>query len=192
MWQHQQREAEENPAMAEAKLVEGPSGLVPEGDGWFVVNVREAAWFRNRAFGASALFQEHSRSPQLGVNLGVLEPGKPNCLYHEESEQEAFLVLSGECVLIVEGEERRLQAWDFFHCPAGTKHVFVGAGEEPCAILFVGARSADGETAYVPNDAARRYGASVGRETHDPGEAYAGYPGYEPAPTPTGMPWSLS
>jgi uncharacterized cupin superfamily protein len=176
--------------MKEAKLVEGPSRLMPEGDGWFVVNIRDAAWFRNEAFGASALFQEPSRSPQLGVNIGVLEPGKPNCLYHAESEQEAFLVLSGECSLIVEGEERRLTAWDFFHCPAWTKHVIIGSGDEPCVILFIGARRSDGEVVYLVDETARRHGASTEHETGDPAEAYAGYPGYEPTPSPPGMPWS--
>jgi uncharacterized cupin superfamily protein len=176
--------------MTEAKLVEGPSGLLPQGDGWFVVNVRDAAWFRNSAFGASALFQEPSRSPQLGLNVGVLEPGKPNCLYHAESEQEAFLVLCGECLLIVEGEERRVAAWDFFHCPAWTKHVFVGSGDEPCVILFVGARRPDREVVYLVDETARRHGASAERETGDPAEAYEAYPPYEPAPSPPGMPWS--
>ena len=173
----------------EAKLVERGTGLEAEGAGWFVVNVRDSAWYRNPAFGASTLFQPTNRSPQLGVNLGVLEPGKPNCLYHGESEQEAFLVLSGECLLIVEGEERRLRAWDFFHCPPWTRHVFVGAGEEPCAILFIGARRPGGEVVYSVDDVAAKHGASVEEETGDPNVAYAPFPGYESAPRPSGMPW---
>src|SRR6266487_1320965 len=156
----------------EAKLVDIGSGLAPEGDGWYVVNVRDAAWFRNEAFGSSALFRPTGCSPQLGVNIGVLEPGKPNCLYHEESEQEAFLVLAGECLLIVEGEERRLRAWDFFHCPPGTKHVFIGSGDAPCAIVFIGARRSGGWGTYRVDEVARRYGASADRETTDPTEAY--------------------
>ena len=174
----------------EAKLVETASGLEPEGDGWFVVNVRDAAWYRNAAFGASALFQPEERSPQLGVNIGVLEPGKPNCLYHGESEQEAFLVLSGECVLVVEGEERRLRAWDYVHCPPWTRHVFVGAGDGPCAILCIGARRPEGEVVYAVDEAAATYGASVERETTSPAEAYAGSPGYEPQRLDhAGLPW---
>jgi uncharacterized cupin superfamily protein len=173
----------------EAKLVDIGSGLAPDGDGWFVVNVRDAAWFKNDAFGYSTLFQEHDRSPQLGVNLGVLEHGHPNCLYHSESGQEAFLVLSGECLLIVEGEERPLKAWDFFHCPPGTRHVFVGAGEEPCAILFIGARRPDEELLYPADEVAAKHGASAKEDTPRASEAYAGYPEYEPSPRPTGMPW---
>ena len=173
----------------EANLVDIGSGLVPEGDGWFVVNVRDAAWFKNDRLGVSTLYQDPPRSPELGVNLGVLQPGKPNCLYHAESVQEAFLVLAGECLLIVEGEERRLRAWDFFHCPAGTKHVFVGA-QEPCVVLFIGARRPDSTVVFPVDEAARRHGAGVEKETSDFEEAYAGYPGFEPAPGPPGMPWS--
>jgi uncharacterized cupin superfamily protein len=174
----------------EAKLVDIGSGLAPEGDGWFVVNLRDTAWFKNEAFGASALFQELDRSPQLGVNVGVLEPGKPNCLYHAESTQEAFLVLSGECILIVEGEERRLKAWDFFHCPPWTRHVFVGAGDRPCTIVFIGARRPDGEVLYAADDVARKHGASAKEDTPSAAEAYAGYPGYEPKPLDhSGLPW---
>ena len=44
-------------------------------------------------------------------------------MYHWEEDQEDFLVLAGEAVLIVEGEERPLRAWDFVHCPPKAKHV---------------------------------------------------------------------
>jgi uncharacterized cupin superfamily protein len=176
--------------MPEAKLVDIGSGLAADGDGWYVVNLRDAAWFHNAAFGSSALFQEPSRAPQLGVNIGVLEPGKPNCLYHEESEQEAFLVLAGECVLVVDGEERTLRAWDFFHCPPGTRHVFVGAGDEPCAVVFIGARREEGTVLYPRDEVAARHGASAAEDATDPSVAYAGFPDYEPAPSPPGMPWN--
>ena len=91
-------------------------------------------------FGAYTRFEGEARFPQIGINIGVLEPGQPACMYHGEDDQEDFLVLSGECLLLIEGEERRLEAWDFVHCPAWTEHVFVGAGDGPCAILAVGAR----------------------------------------------------
>jgi len=118
---------------------------------------------------------EHWEAPfrQLGIRLTVLEPSQPNALYHSESQQEAFLVLSGECRLLVEGEERVLRAWDFFHCPAGTEHVFVGAGDEPCVILMCGARTEDEQVHYPVSEAAARYGASVSEETTDPEQAYA-------------------
>jgi mannose-6-phosphate isomerase-like protein (cupin superfamily) len=172
----------------EAKLVERFGGLSPDGPGWFVVNLRDAAWFRNESFGTSALFQPPEIMPHLGINIGVLEPGKANCLYHRESNQEAFLVLSGECILIVEGEERRLRAWDFFHSPPGTAHVFVGAGDEPCTILFIGARLPDEDLMYEVDDVAAKYGASVEEATPDPAVAYAKFASYEPAARPPG-PW---
>src|SRR4051812_10387679 len=107
----------------EAPLVHAQSGLVPAGDGWFVVNVRDAAWLLNDAFGARCVFEadvpvvrgsdlDVHRFPQLGITLAVLEPGRPSGLYHAESSQEDFLVLAGECVAVVEGEERSLRTWD--------------------------------------------------------------------------------
>ena len=155
----------------EAKLEQTESGLVPRGDGWFVVNAREARWL-NGDFGAYTRFEGEARFKQLGINIGVLDPGQPACLYHGEDEQEDFLVLSGECLLLIEGEERRLRAWDFVHCPAWTEHVFVGAGDGPCAILAVGSRTG-GDVVYPESELAQRYGAGAERETRDPKEAYA-------------------
>lgn len=157
----------------EARLVETDGGLVPEDDGWFVVNAREARWHRQPAFGTSCGFEGDERFEQFGINIQVLDPGQPNCLYHRENLQEDFLVLSGECLLLVEGEERRLGPWDFVHCPPWTDHVFVGAGDGPCAILMVGARDPDEEVVYPVSELARRYGASAEKETPDPREAYA-------------------
>jgi uncharacterized cupin superfamily protein len=112
---------------------------------------------------------------ELGIRLHVLPPGQPNGLYHSENKQEDFLVLSGECLLLVEGEERRLRAWDFVHTPAGTEHIFVGAGDGPCAILMVGARSGEEwKVRYPVSEFASRHGASVDEETSDPDQAYAG------------------
>ena len=144
--------------------------------GWFVVNVRDTAWQRHEVFGAGCGF-ESREAPfrQLGINISVVQPGEPLCLYHRESNQEDFLVLFGECRLLVEGEERPLHAWDFFHCPPGMDHVFVGAGDGPCAILAVGARSEDEEIVYPVSELAARYGASVEVETPSPKEAYARY-----------------
>jgi uncharacterized cupin superfamily protein len=158
----------------EAQLEDPGSGLVPAGAGWFVVNVRDAEWRTSKTFGSGCVFEsEKSWFTQLGFNLSVLQPGEPNCLYHTESQQEAFLVLSGECKLLVNGEERLLQPWDFFHCPAGTEHVFVGAGDGPCVILMTGARTEDEQLFYPASELAARYGASAEEDTHDPKQAYS-------------------
>jgi uncharacterized cupin superfamily protein len=158
----------------EAQLEDSGAGLAPAADGWFVVNVRDAEWWTSKTFGSGVVFEsEDSEFPQFGINLSVLQPGEPNCLYHSESQEEAFLVLSGECKLLVDGEERLLRPWDFFHCPPGTEHVFVGAGERPCVILMVGARSKDEQLLYPVSELAARYGASADEETPDPRQAYA-------------------
>jgi uncharacterized cupin superfamily protein len=156
----------------EARLGDGEHGKVPEGEGWFVVNARQARWLDDGEMGVYTKFEGDARFPLVGINLAVLEPGQPNCMYHGEDEQEDFLVLSGECLLLIEGEERRLRAWDFVHCPAWTEHVFVGAGDGPCAILMIGTRQAD-DVVYPLNELALRHGAGVERETRSAQEAYA-------------------
>ncbi len=144
---------------------------------WFTVNVRDTPWRTHDTFGSACRFESPEvEFPQLGINLRVLRPGQPNCLYHSESLQEDFLVLHGECLLLVEGEERRLGPWDFVHCPPGTEHVFVGAGDGPCVILMVGARDPDERLLYPVSELAARYGASAETETTSPEEAYARFP----------------
>jgi uncharacterized cupin superfamily protein len=158
----------------EAPLRRTDAGLVPEGEGWFVVNARDALW-KEGAFGSYTRFEGDARFPQLGINIGVLHPGQAACMYHREEDQEDFLVLSGECLLLVEGEERPLRAWDFVHCPPWTEHVFVGAGSGPCAILAVGGRSGTG-VVYPRAEVALRHGAGVEQETTSGEEAYASFP----------------
>jgi uncharacterized cupin superfamily protein len=155
----------------EARLTQTPNGKVPEGDGWFVLNAREAPWLVGD-FGAYTRFEGDDRFPDLGLNIGVLQPGQPACYYHGEDNQEDFLVLDGECLLLIEDQERRLKAWDFVHCPPWTKHVFVGAGDGPCAVLAVGTH-AGAQTLYPVSELAQRHGAGVTTETRDPSEAYA-------------------
>lgn len=159
----------------EAPLEETASGLAPAGRGWFVVNVEDTAWIASGDFGAACRF-ETPEVPfaEIGFNIRVLQPGQPNCLYHAESPEEHFLVLYGECLLLVEEEERPLRAWDFVHCPPHTRHVFVGAGEGPCAILMVGTRDPDETIVYPVSEVARRHGAGVDTETDSPEVAYAG------------------
>jgi len=141
----------------------------------FIVNVAAARALTHPVAGTYVPFEpEGERFPEFGFNIHVLEPGQPNGKYHSENAQEDFLVLAGECLLILEGEERHLRAWDFVHCPAGTEHIFVGAGDGPCAILMVGTRRGDDEVLdYPPNEIAARFGASVAVRTSSAQEAYA-------------------
>jgi quercetin dioxygenase-like cupin family protein len=169
----------------EAKLEDVGSGLAPLSPGWFVVNVGEAAWIRNDAFGGRCVFESSRRvlaerpdaEPQqfdeTGFTLAVLEPGKPTGMYHAESTQEDFLVLAGECLLVIEEQERQLRAWDFVHCPSGTRHIFVGTGDGPCVIFMTGARHDGDSILYPRSDVARAHGAGVETETPKPSEAYA-------------------
>ena len=167
--------------MSEAPLKDFGSGLAPAGDGWFVVNARDAQWLTSeggdkRPSGSECPFETGEFGfRELGFRLHVLEPGEPNGLYHAESQQEDFLLLHGECTLLVEGEERLLRPWDFFHSPAGTEHIFVGAGEGPCVILMAGTRSEDWQVRYPVSELAARYGASAEEETSDPEKAYVGF-----------------
>ena len=175
----------------EASLEDVGTGLAPATDGWFAVGVREAAWLGNEAFGWRCVFEasppvvrgrpdlEPHTFPDLGLNLAVLEPGRPSGLYHAESHQEDFLVLAGECLLLIEDEERLLRAWDFVHCPPGTRHCFVGTGAGPCVIVMTGARAADKRIVYPRSEAALRHGAGVEAETDSPREAYAPFPHWQ-------------
>jgi uncharacterized cupin superfamily protein len=159
----------------EAPMEQNETGALAAGEGWYTVNARDARWFEGH-FGAYTRFGEgEHRFPQVGINIGVLQPGQPACMYHREDEQEDFLILSGEAVLLIEGEERPVKAWDFVHCPSGTDHVFVGAGDGPCAILAVGSRSG-GSVVYPESELAQRHNAGVEKETPKPQEAYQSFP----------------
>lgn len=156
----------------EARLEQTEDGKVPVGEGWFVIHASEAPWFRSRRFGRGCRFEGREPFSQTGLNLRVLDPGEPACLYHRENAQEDFVVLSGECILVVQEEERHLRAGHFVHCPPGVDHVFVGAGEGPCVILMIGHRPEEEELVYPVSEAAARHGASVEEETTDPRRAY--------------------
>jgi len=160
----------------EAKLVDTEVGKKPEGDGWFVVNVSDAAamGFADDQYGF--VFEgQLGNFPHFGINIRVLGPGRPAAMYHAEPDQEAFLVLQGEATLIVEDEERALKQWDFVHMPPNTAHVIVGAGEGPCVVLMVGARTRDGDLVFPHSDTAAKYGVSVDEDTSDRQVAYANW-----------------
>ncbi len=182
--------------MAEAPLERLNGGLASTSDGWFVVNAREAPWLEHDDFGARCIFETDPRIvrgrddieprwfEQLGFKLGVVGPGQCSTLYHAETLQEAFLVLSGTCTAIIEEQERELRAWDFVHCPPGTRHTFVNTSDEPCVLVMVGARSEDGSIVYPPSEVAGRYGAAAPTETDSPAEAYANRPHWRNADGP--------
>jgi len=175
-------------------MEQSEAGLVAATGGWFVVNVRDAAWVRSESFGDACIFEgDAAPFAQIGYTLAVLQPGRPNGLYHREANQEDFLVLAGECLLVVEGEERPLRAWDFVHCPPGTEHNFVGAGDGPCVIFMAGARTEPRDTVYVRSEPALRHGAGVESETGSSHEAYAPFASWRPGPPASWdeLPWAL-
>lgn len=173
----------------EAPLERTEHGAFPYEDGWFVVNARDAQWFDSDGLGFYAPFEgENATFGELGINLNILRPGEPSCMYHAEEAQEDFLVLSGECLVIIEGQKRMLRAWDFVHCPPWTEHVFVGSGDDPCLILAVGARAKGRGLRYSVNEVALEHGAGVETETSDPKEAYARFAPSKPVPCPDEFP----
>ena len=170
----------------EARAEETPYGRYITSEGWFVHNLEDALAVRFQQGGALyPLEPQEAPFRDLGVNVRVLWPGDANGLYHHEDAQEGFLVLSGECVLVVEEQERPLRRWDYFHCPPGTRHVIVGAGDGPCVVLMVGARREQEALGYPVSPVAAKYDASVSKATSDPEEAYAGRPDdFEPVRLP--------
>ena len=167
----------------EARLEDDGHGLAPAARGWFVVNLAEARGRGSEKVGTWTALEPPEAFEDYGIGVHVLQPGQANGRYHEEDNQEDFLVLAGECIAIVEEQERRLKAWDFVHCPRGTRHIFVGAGDGPCAILMVGTRRPG--LLYPVSEVAARYGASVQAPTTTSRQAYAG----DPPHTDVRFPW---
>ena len=173
----------------EAPPEQTENGLVAVGGGWFVINARDARWNdrsgrKSVSFTGQTEFESDTYFPMLGVNLAVLEPGQPNSIHHWETETEAFLVLSGEALLIVEGQERPLRQWDFAYCPPKTEHVIVGAGDGPSVVLCMSSRENQAfgpYGVYTVNEVARRYGASPEHDTQDNDIAYANVPESQPS-----------
>ena len=178
----------------EARLEQLEAGLTPVTEGWFIVNVRDAAWVTSDELASACTFEGEGTPPfgEVGYTLGVVQPGQPSGLYHRESNQEDFLILAGECLLLIEGEERRLRAWDFVHCPPETEHVFVGAGDGPCVIFAAGGRLGEKRITYPRSELALRHGAGAAAETSVPKAAYAGFAPWKPGRPPGfhGMPWA--
>ena len=174
---------------AEARIEDGEVGKLPADDGWWILNLSEIAWEAAEGNGIFCVFEAPSApSPVLGIGVHVLHPGEANGMYHAEATQEGFLVLAGECLVIVEGQERRMRQWDYFHCPPDTAHITVGAGDGPCALLMVGAREEGRPIHYPVQELAARFGASVATPTNSAREAYEGLAPIVPARSP----WPLA
>ena len=137
---------------------------------------------RRTSLGATCEFdKQRKRFEEFGINLSVLRPGQSMTMYHRESYQEGFLVLRGECLLLVEGQEIPLKQWDYFHCPRDVPHAILGAGEGTTSlVLAVGGRVGPDVILYPRDETALKHGAGVERETGDPKEAYAQFT--RPAP----------
>jgi uncharacterized cupin superfamily protein len=163
--------------VTQARIVDAENGgLVPEGGGWFVLNAKDARWL-DGTLGQYCAWEgkDEAHFSQLGINLNVLQPGVPMAMYHRENTQEGFLVLDGECLAIVEGEERPLKQWDYLHCPPDVPHVVLGAGDRPALVLAVGARTqGDNGLLYPADPTAQKHKAGVAEETSDPSAAYEG------------------
>ena len=174
----------------ESELKRTENGLVPMGQGWFILSARDAQWWDRKGRGFLCEFEGAGLEgaadfEQLGINVTVLRPGEPMAMYHWENDQEDFLVLAGEALAIVEGQKRTLRQWDLLHCPPGTNHVIIGGGAARCVVLAVGAR--DRSTGpdwgvYTLDEAAQGQGAGVDRETSDPKQAYSRFPQGELTP----------
>ena len=168
----------------EARMEDTPDGRVAKTEGWFVLHASEARWRSNERFGVASDLEGDVPFQQVGMHVHVLQPGQPACLYHRETGQEDFFVLSGECMVLIEGEERPLRAGHFVHCPPGTNHVFVGAGSGPSVVLMIGHRGPEKKLCYPVDEHARKYGASVDAETAIPREAYGKTPVFDGPATP--------
>lgn len=167
----------------EASFEETATGRNRTGEGWFVLNARDARWHHAAGRGARTDLEGDVDFPQVGVHVCALDPGEPMGMYHWEADQEDFLVVAGEALLLVEGEERPLRRWDFVHCPPQTDHIIVGAGEGPCVIVAIGAREhedSDGWGGYPVEPLALNHDAGVTAGTTDPAVAYASVPRREP------------
>jgi uncharacterized cupin superfamily protein len=166
----------------EAEMQTTEHGLVPKSDGWWVLNARDARWVERDGRGHQVPFtgwtaeEAEGFHGMLGVNLAVLSPGQPLSIYHLETDQEGFLVVAGEALLIIEGEERPLKQWDYVHCPVDCAHTIIGAGDGPCVIVAASSRvnmGGDNWGAYTVDPVAQKHNAGVDEETTDPALAYA-------------------
>lgn len=166
----------------EAPVEKTEHGLVPTGEGWWIINARSARWVERDGRGRQVPFtgwtadEAETFHRELGVNLVVLEPGQPLAIYHKETDAEGFFMIAGEALALVEGQERPLTQWDYFHCPTDCEHTIIGAGTHPCVLLAMSSRvnqGTDNWGEYTVDEVALKHNAGVEEATTDPGEAYA-------------------
>jgi uncharacterized cupin superfamily protein len=172
----------------EDPMADGQYGRRAAADGWFILNLADSHGMGNDRMGTFSAFESPDHpQPHFGIGVHILWPGQPDGLYHEEDNQEFFLVLSGECIVLVEEQERPMRQWDCFYSPPNTRHILVGAGDGPCALLMAGARRPDARIHYPLSELAARYGASAVEPTDSAREAYpaAGFP----RPVDRPFPW---
>jgi uncharacterized cupin superfamily protein len=160
----------------EIPLRETKFGRVADGDGWFVINATESRWRDTGQFGFFCNFEGKRPFRELGINVNVLQPGQAIGLYHRERAQEGFLVIAGECLLLIDGKKRPLRTWDYVHCPGGTDHIVLGAGSGPSVVIAVGGRGGRKGLVYPVEQLALEHGVGVERETTSAQEAYAPFP----------------
>lgn len=173
--------------MNEARIERTTQGRLPAGPGWFILNLAEMAWETVPGYGVWRGFDWDRTSddgPGLGVHIHVLQPGEAPGYYHAEAAQEGFVVLSGECLAIVEGQERAMRQWDYLHTPPGTAHITVGAGDGPCVILMFGSPDPGRKVQWIAHETAAKHGASVERTTGVDREAYGDLPEVALVPSP--------
>src|SRR3954463_8609476 len=173
--------------MDEAEIQQTPEGQVPVDGGWFILNLGEMAWETVPGFGIWCDFDgpEHESSTlRVGVHVHVLKPGEANGYYHAEAAQEGFLVLSGECIAIVEGQERRMRRWDYLHSPPGTAHITVGAGAQPCAILMFGSPDPSRKVEWIADEVAAKHGVGVAHTPSGSPDLYGDVPPFARARPP--------
>jgi uncharacterized cupin superfamily protein len=170
----------------EARIENTEQGRLPAGDGWFVLNLGEMPWETVPGFGVWRDFNWDQKpgEPNIGVHIHVLQPGENFGYYHAEAAQEGFIVLSGECLAIVEGKEQRMRQWDYLHSPAGTAHVLVGGGDRPCALVMFGSPDPRRKVEWIADETAAKHGASVKRTTGRDTDAYGDLPAPVPTPPP--------
>ena len=125
-----------------------------------------------RPFFASsrALAGTASTGGLIGVEEGVLEPGRPGPYRHYHPHiAELFYVLEGELLLQIGEHVERAGVGTFAFCPAGCIHAFRAVGTEPARVLIIAmppgpAEAYFRELARLPRDAGEPEWDALGKK----------------------------